>query len=137
MVVQSLTEIDRNQTFGNVRKLVGILADTGSLTLQSFPFVDQQHLSLMKHRVFIPLERGNLLGKEVLDLSQRIQRENLLRPLSPDHPSRPLLPRTRWKFRSSRNSVEREYDYQTSDPVVDEGITANGYTFPEGGRRSG
>lgn len=33
--------------------------------------------------------------------------------------------------------LEREYDYQTSDEVVDEGIIANGYTFTEGGRRFG
>ncbi len=39
----------------------------------------------------------------------------------------------RWLYRQ----LEHEYDYQTSDAVVDEGIIANGYTFTEGGRRFG
>jgi hypothetical protein len=39
----------------------------------------------------------------------------------------------RWLYRQ----LEREYDYQTSDAVVDEAIIANGYTFTETGRRFG
>ena len=39
----------------------------------------------------------------------------------------------RWLYRQ----LEREYDYLTSDDVVDEAITANGYTFTESGRRFG
>jgi len=39
----------------------------------------------------------------------------------------------RWLYRQ----LEQEYDHQTSDEVVDEGIIANGYTFTEGGRRFG
>ncbi len=39
----------------------------------------------------------------------------------------------RWLYRQ----LEREYDYQTSDGVVDEAIIANGYTFTAAGRRFG
>lgn len=39
----------------------------------------------------------------------------------------------RWLYRQ----LEQEYDYQTSDEVVDENIEANGYTFTEAGRRFG
>ncbi len=39
----------------------------------------------------------------------------------------------RWLYRQ----LEREYDYQTSDAVVDEAIIANRYTFTETGRRFG
>ncbi len=39
----------------------------------------------------------------------------------------------RWLYRQ----LEREYDYLSSDDVVDEAITANGYTFTESGRRFG
>ena len=39
----------------------------------------------------------------------------------------------RWLYRQ----LEREYQYQTSDAVVDQAITANDYTFTETGRRFG
>jgi hypothetical protein len=39
----------------------------------------------------------------------------------------------RWLYRQ----LEREYDFLTSDAVVDEAITANEYTFTESGRRFG
>jgi hypothetical protein len=39
----------------------------------------------------------------------------------------------RWLYRQ----LEREYEYQTSDAVVDEAIIANDYTFTETGRRFG
>ena len=39
----------------------------------------------------------------------------------------------RWLYRQ----LEREYEYQTSDEVIDEAITANEYTFTESGRRFG
>ena len=39
----------------------------------------------------------------------------------------------RWLFRQ----LEREYDYLSSDDVVDETIVANGYTFTEAGQRFG
>lgn len=39
----------------------------------------------------------------------------------------------RWLYRQ----LEREYDYLSSDEVVDEVIAANGYTFTETGRRFG
>ena len=39
----------------------------------------------------------------------------------------------RWLYRQ----LEREYDYLSSDDVVDEAIIANGYTFTEGGQRFG
>jgi hypothetical protein len=39
----------------------------------------------------------------------------------------------RWLYRQ----LEREYEYQTCDAVVDEAIIANGYTFTETGRRFG
>lgn len=39
----------------------------------------------------------------------------------------------RWLYRQ----LEREYEYQTSNEVVDESIEANGYTFTEVGRRFG
>jgi hypothetical protein len=39
----------------------------------------------------------------------------------------------RWLYRQ----LEREYEYQTSDAVVDEAILANDYTFTETGRRFG
>ena len=39
----------------------------------------------------------------------------------------------RWLYRQ----LEREYDYQTSDAMVDEAIAANDYTFTEAGRRFG
>ena len=39
----------------------------------------------------------------------------------------------RWLYRQ----LEREYDYLSSDEVVDEAIIANGYTFTEAGRRFG
>jgi hypothetical protein len=39
----------------------------------------------------------------------------------------------RWLYRQ----LEREYEYQTSDAVVDEAIIANGYTFTDSGRRFG
>lgn len=85
----------------------------------------------MKHRVFIPRKQGNLLGKEGFDLSQRIQRKNL-------YASKPRSSIAAAATTYSMEiSVEREYDYWTSDPVVDEGITANGYAFTEGRRRFG
>ena len=40
---------------------------------------------------------------------------------------------TRWLCRQ----LEREYDYQTSDEMIDEAILANGRTFTENGRRFG
>lgn len=39
----------------------------------------------------------------------------------------------RWLYRQ----LEREYDYLSSDEVVDETISANEYTFTEAGRRFG
>jgi len=39
----------------------------------------------------------------------------------------------RWLYRQ----LEREYDYLSSDEVVDETIIANGYTFTEAGQRFG
>ncbi|HET6608956.1 MAG TPA: antitoxin of toxin-antitoxin stability system [Rhodopila sp.] len=39
----------------------------------------------------------------------------------------------RWLYRQ----LEREYEYQTSDELVDEAMSANGYTFTESGRRFG
>lgn len=39
----------------------------------------------------------------------------------------------RWLYRQ----LEREFEYQTSDEVIDEAITANEYTFTEAGRRFG
>jgi hypothetical protein len=39
----------------------------------------------------------------------------------------------RWLYRQ----LEREYDYLTSDVVVDEAITANAYAFTAAGRRFG
>jgi hypothetical protein len=39
----------------------------------------------------------------------------------------------RWLYRQ----LEREYDYLTSDEIVDEAITANAYTFTAAGRRFG
>ena len=39
----------------------------------------------------------------------------------------------RWLYRQ----LEREYEYLTSDAVVDEAIIANEYTFTPGGRRFG
>ena len=39
----------------------------------------------------------------------------------------------RWLYRQ----LEREYDYLTSDDVVDEAITANAYTFTAAGLRFG
>jgi hypothetical protein len=39
----------------------------------------------------------------------------------------------RWLYRQ----LEREYEYQTSDAIVDEAIIANDYTFTNAGRRFG
>lgn len=39
----------------------------------------------------------------------------------------------RWLYRQ----LEREYDYLSSDEVVDETIITNGYTFTEAGQRFG
>jgi hypothetical protein len=39
----------------------------------------------------------------------------------------------RWLYRQ----LEREYEYQNSDEMVDEAITANGYSFTDSGRRFG
>ena len=39
----------------------------------------------------------------------------------------------RWLYRQ----LEREYEYLSSDEIVDETIVANGYTFTESGRRFG
>jgi ketosteroid isomerase-like protein len=39
----------------------------------------------------------------------------------------------RWLYRQ----LEREYEYLTSDEVIDEAIGVNGYTFTESGRRFG
>ena len=39
----------------------------------------------------------------------------------------------RWLYRQ----LEREYDYLTSDDIVDDAITANAYTFTAAGRRFG
>jgi len=39
----------------------------------------------------------------------------------------------RWLYRR----LEQEYEYRTSDEVVDETIIANDYTFTESGRRFG
>ncbi len=39
----------------------------------------------------------------------------------------------RWLYRQ----LEREYEYQTSDEVIDEALIANDYTFTETGRRFG
>ena len=39
----------------------------------------------------------------------------------------------RWLYRQ----LEREYQYQTSDAMIDEAIIANGFTFTNSGRRYG
>lgn len=39
----------------------------------------------------------------------------------------------RWLYRQ----LEREYDYQTSDEIIDEALIANDYTFTEAGHRFG
>ena len=39
----------------------------------------------------------------------------------------------RWLYRQ----LEREYEYQTSDEIIDEALVANDYTFTETGRRFG
>ncbi|GHC09458.1 hypothetical protein GCM10007291_02000 [Gemmobacter nanjingensis] len=39
----------------------------------------------------------------------------------------------RWLYRQ----LKREFDYLSSDDVVDETIVANGYTFTEAGQRFG
>jgi hypothetical protein len=36
----------------------------------------------------------------------------------------------RWLYRQ----LEKEYEYLTSEPAVDEALTANGYTFLENGK---
>ena len=38
-----------------------------------------------------------------------------------------------WLYRA----LEREYEFQASDETVDEGMSANGYTFTAEGRRFG
>ena len=38
-----------------------------------------------------------------------------------------------WLYRA----LDREYEFQTSDETVDEGMSANGYTFTAEGRRFG
>ena len=38
-----------------------------------------------------------------------------------------------WLYRA----LEREYEFQTSDETVDEGMSANGYAFTAEGRRFG
>jgi hypothetical protein len=38
-----------------------------------------------------------------------------------------------WLYRA----LEREYEFQTSDETVDDGMSANGYTFTAEGRRFG
>ncbi|BAI99156.1 hypothetical protein Sj15T_31510 [Sphingobium sp. TA15] len=45
----------------------------------------------------------------------------------------PLRDLARWLYRQ----LEREYNYLTSDEVIDEAILANGYTFTGSGRRFG
>lgn len=50
-----------------------------------------------------------------------------------DTVSEALRDLARWLYRQ----LEREYDYLSSDEVVDETIIANGYTFTEAGQRFG
>jgi hypothetical protein len=50
-----------------------------------------------------------------------------------DAVSEALRDLARWLYRQ----LEREYDYQTSDAVIDEAISANEFTFTRDGRRFG
>jgi hypothetical protein len=68
----------------------------------------------------ISLERGSPTSQDMTDGTEDAVIE-ALRDLA------------RWLYRQ----LEREYEYQTSDTIVDESIIANGYTFTEAGRRFG
>ena len=48
-------------------------------------------------------------------------------------PGQALRDLANWLYRT----LEREYEFQTSDETVDEGMSANGYTFTAEGRRFG
>ncbi len=54
-------------------------------------------------------------------------------PTDEDDVAEALRDLARWLYRK----LEDEYDYLTSDEVVDEAITANGYSFTEAGERFG
>lgn len=79
--------------------------------------------------------RGRYYHEYTMEIS--VERANdTCQPPTPDAEeivTEALRDLARWLYRQ----LEREYDYQTSDEVVDEGIIANGYTFTEGGRRFG
>lgn len=68
----------------------------------------------------ITVERDSPTGQEMTPDAEDIVAESL-RDLA------------RWLYRQ----LEREYAFQTSDEAVDEAITANAYTFTEGGCRFG
>lgn len=79
--------------------------------------------------------RGRYYHEYTMEIS--VERANdYCQPPTPDAEeivTEALRDLARWLYRQ----LEREYEYQTSDEVVDEGIIANGYTFTEGGRRFG
>lgn len=68
----------------------------------------------------ITVERDSATGQDMTRDAEEIVTE-ALRDLA------------RWLYRQ----LEREYEYQTSDEVVDEAIVANDYTFTESGVRFG
>ena len=68
----------------------------------------------------ISVERDSPTGQDIMGAAEDIVTE-ALRDLA------------RWLYRQ----LEREYNYQTSDAMVDEAIAANAYTFNEAGRRFG
>lgn len=71
-----------------------------------------------EHTMAITVESANSVGKEVSPEAEEALIE-ALRDLA------------RWLYRQ----LEREYEYQTSDDVVDEAILANDYTFTLAGER--
>ena len=79
--------------------------------------------------------RGRYYHEYCMDISVE-RASDTDQPPTPDAQeivSEALRDLARWLYRQ----LEREYEYQTSDEVVDENIEANGYTFTEVGRRFG
>lgn len=68
----------------------------------------------------VAVERDGPTGQDMTDDAEDVVIE-LLRDLA------------RWLYRQ----LEREYEYQTSDTMIDEAMTANAYTFTEAGHRFG
>ena len=94
--------------------------------------IQRQNLYALEVRI---THRGRYYHEHSIAVSVERASNNFQPPTSDaeDIVAEALRDLARWLY----SQLEREYNYQISNEVVDEGIIANGYTFTEVGRRFG